>query len=265
MREKRTAEIVRNLTGKIDDVSYDRITRYYPLALTCPTCDGEKSYRLDGKVYECDCELQRLLQRHYFAANIGREYHDICLEHFEGEDRETVVPVVQEYIETFPDNFHYGLGITFSGPWGTGKTFAMNCILKELVKQGRKVYFITFEELITTWGSAYSNDDYKILMERLMSVDVLGLDELKTDPRNRQGFLANGLDVLLRHRTSNLLPTLITTNMTPDQEEEEFGKAYSLLSARNNRVILSGKDQRGGLVRDRNLDLKEKGERRPIC
>lgn len=265
MTQDKKQEIFQNLTGKIDDPSFDRISRLYPVSSDCPTCDGKKTYQLDGKTHNCDCSLQRLLQRHYFAANIGREYHDICLQHFLGADREVVVPVVQEYIENFADNFHYGLGITFSGPWGTGKTFAVSCILKELVKQGRKVYFITFEELINTWGNAYKNDDHSALMERLMSVEVLGLDELTTDPRNKQGFLANGLDVLMRHRTSNLLPTLVTTNMTPDKEEEEFGKAYSLLSARNHRVILAGKDLRREEVRDINRELKEKGERRPIC
>lgn len=252
---------------KIGDDAFNRINDF-PISPinSCPTCDGKKYYHLDGKSYECNCEVQRLLQRHYFAANIGREYHDICLKDFIGPNREIVVPVVQEYIDKFSSNFHYGLGITFSGPLGTGKTFAMTCVLKELVKQGRKVYFTTFQELINTWGASYKDDAAKETLERkLKSVDVLGLDELKSDKRNEIGFLASGLDYIVRHRTSNLLPTLLTTNMTPSQEENEFGKAFSLLSARNQRVFLNGNDNRGTEIRERVYHLASEGDRRPIC
>lgn len=220
---------------------------------------------MHGETYPCDCELQRRLQRLYFAANIGREYHDICLKDFVGPNESRIVPIVSEYIDRFADNFHYGLGITLSGSLGTGKTFAMASILKELVKQGRNVYMVTFDELITTVGGVYSDEEKRRLLDKLMSVELLGLDELKSDPRNKQGFLAGALDVVIRHRTSNLLPTLVTTNMTPEEEEHEFGKAFSLLSARNQRLLLSGDDQRQEHVRILVRKLGGAGERRPIC
>jgi DNA replication protein DnaC len=259
-------EIYSTLTTKsIDNFTFDRIHKVFPLAIDCPTCSGEKSYTLDGKIYECDCELQKMLQKHYFAANIGRAYHTLCLEHFLGDDREVVAPIVLDYIQDFDDNFAYGVGITFAGEIGTGKTMLMSYILKELVKQGRKVYTVPFEQLINVFGSSYSNDESKLLMEKLMSVEVLGLDELRSDSRNKSGFLSDALDVLIRHRTSNLLPTLVTTNMTPQQEREEFGKTYSLLSALNYRLIFTGEDKRGNEIRERERKLKESGERRPIC
>lgn len=248
-----------------DDV-FTKVSSFYPLAKECPTCEGTLFYVLDGNKHTCDCELQKLLQKHYFAANIGREYHDICLEHFIGDDRDKVVPLVQDYIDNFNDNFHYGLGITLNGPVGTGKTFAMCCILKSLVKQGRDVYFTTFDELINTLSTSWDQDTAKrALKNRLMSTEVLGLDELKIDGRNNGGFLADLLDVVLRHRTSNLLPTLITTNMQAFQEEDQFTKSYSLLSARNTRLTLMGTDLRGTAIREITRKLKDSHERRPIC
>jgi DNA replication protein DnaC len=259
--------LLSNLRNRaIDDQTYSRIETFYPLAKICPTCAGKEKYNLDGLTFECDCEIQRILQRHYFASNIGREYHDICLHHFEGPDREGIVPVVLEYIEKFEDNFHFGLGLTFSGTVGTGKTFAMNCVLKELVKQGRNVYFVSFEELINIWGRSYHDNEARLLLEkRLKTAEVLGLDELRTDARNAGGFLANGLDSVIRHRTSNLLPTLVTTNMSKDQEKKEFTKVFSLLAAKNNRVETHGHDRRMAEVRRRNFELKQLGERRPVC
>lgn len=260
-------ELVANLLKRIiSDTVYDKIQNAYPVKEVCPTCGGRGKYSLDFVSFDCDCEVQKLLQRHYFAANIGREYHDICLSDFDGPDTDEVVPVTREYISNFENNFHFGLGITFSGPVGTGKTFAMTCVLKELIKQGEDVHFITFEELINVWGKSWHDDEAKRLLEqRLKTASVLGLDELRTDPRNAGGFLANGLDSVIRHRTSNLLPTLVTTNMKPEEELDQFSKVYSLLSAKNIRVKTNGHDRRMREVRVRNFELNQRGERRPIC
>lgn len=257
--------LTRLLKIKSDNATTDRIQEMYPPG-GCPTCDGRKWYRLDFVQHDCDCQYQIMLQKHYFRANIGREYHDICLQHFDGPDSENVVPVVRDYLSKFEDNFHYGLGLTFTGPYGTGKTFAMTCVLKELVKQGRSVYFIPFEQLINVWGDSWHDAQAKFMLEkRLKGVEVLGLDELRTDPRNSSGFLANGLDSVLRYRTANLLPTLVTTNMTSEMEKSEFAKVYSLLAAKNTRVQTNGHDRRMLEVRQRNHELKERGERRPVC
>lgn len=250
---------------KLDDDTFERVAGMYPPG-GCPTCAGKKFYRLDFQKHECDCELQIALQKHYFRANIGREYHDICLADFEGEDASTVVPAVRTYIDTFENNFHYGLGLTFTGPFGTGKTFALTCVLKELVKSGRNVYFTTFEQLINVWGDSWHDATAKRSLEKqLKNVEVLGLDELKTDPRNASGFLQNGLDSVIRYRTANLLPTLVTTNMTSDLEKSEFAKVYSLLAAKNTRIETHGHDRRMLEVRQRNHQLAVNGERRPVC
>jgi len=238
----------------------------YPVASVCPTCGGAKKYNLDFVTHECDCEIQKLLQRHYFAANIGREYHDICLKDFDGPDSDQVVSQTQAYIDNFQDNFHYGLGLTFSGKVGTGKTFAATCVGKELIKLGQDIYFVGFEDLINIWGRSWHDDDAKkILEKRLKTSSVLILDELRTDQRNLKGFLAQGLESVIRHRTANLLPTLVTTNMDAEEELDQFGKTYSLLSAKNTRIITTGYDRRMREVRNRNFELSKRKERRPIC
>lgn len=259
-------EIIQSLSNKpLDDSDFARV-QTFPVASKCPTCAGRKKYTLDHDVFECDCQLQLLLQKHYFRANIGREYHDICLKDFIGDDTKAVVPVVEEYIHKFEDNFHYGLGLTFRGPVGTGKTFGMTCVLKELVKQGRDVYMTTFEELIDVWGSSWHDDKAKkVLQDKLKRVDVLGLDEVRTDRRNEGGFLANGFDSVVRFRTANLLPTLVTTNMTSEEEKKEFTKVFSLLSARNEVIETKGHDKRMREIRQKNYELRNNGERRPVC
>jgi DNA replication protein DnaC len=261
-------ELIQNLLSrKIADGDFNRIQDSYPVAALCPTCDGKEQYKLNDKWHDCDCQIQKLLQKHYFQANIGREYHDICADiHFEGPDREDVIPVIEDYLKHYTDNFHYGIGVTFSGPVGTGKTFAMTSILKELIKDGRNCYFVGFDELIDVWGRGWHDDTAKkILQDKLKRVEVLGIDELKTDGRNMRGFLAAGFEAVIRHRTSNLLPTLVTTNMTKIEEMAEFSKAYSLLSIRNLRVEFGGHDRRNKDVRPIVHGHARAGERRPIC
>ena len=142
-------EIIKNLGHiSLDDETYDQVTARYPRETPCPTCQGRGMYNLDGRTMHCDCELQRLLQKHYFLANIGREYHDICFNDFLGVDKDNVIPIAMEYLENYEDNFHYGIGVTVAGGVGTGKTFVVSSILKEIVKRGKKAYFISFEELI---------------------------------------------------------------------------------------------------------------------
>jgi DNA replication protein DnaC len=255
-----------NLTGKISDADLDRIGRNFPLSDRCPTCDGQGRYHLDGETYDCDCSYQKLLQRHYFNANIGREYQNICLKDFIGEDAEKVVPIVNDYIENFKNKYDYGIGLTFSGDLGTGKTFAMTSILKELVKQGESVFFVTFEELINLWGDSWHNAEAKaVIQDRVRTAKLLGIDELRTDGRNASGFLANGFDSIVRFRTSNLMPTLVTTNMTRQDEEKEFSKVYSLLSAKNERVSFVGSDKRRKEIRQRTIERSERGDKMPIC
>lgn len=249
----------------MDDDTFERIHSLHQIDGKCPTCGDERKYRLNGKTIECDCDLQRLLQKHYYAANIGREYHDICLEHFIGEDRDSVVQAISEYVDNLASNLHYGFGLTFAGPPGTGKTFAMTAILKEAIKSEISTYFITFEELINVWGSSWNNDESKFLMDKLKSATILGIDELRTDPRNATGFLANGLDTVTRHRTSNLLPTFVTTNMVPGQFEGEFPRVHSLLAAKNDWIVTTGKDLRMNEIRENNRRLAKSGERRPVC
>ena len=265
MSELTREEIQKNLLNKIDDSTFDHISHYFNLNGGCPTCGGRRKYTLNFETYECDCEMQMLLQRHYLAANIGKEYHNICLDDFFSMDKDKIVPVAREYIEKFEDNFYYGVGITYSGPVGTGKTFAMNCVLKELIKQGRMVYFINFEQLIDAWASRYKDPESERILDLAFKVDVLGVDEWRTDKRNEGGCLAAGFDRIIRHRTSNLLPTFGTTNMTRTLEEQEFYKAFSLLSGKNIRVETVGHDVRMRELRDMRFAERKRGDRRPVC
>jgi DNA replication protein DnaC len=259
------SDITRNLTNKISDADFVRLEKTYPVSGKCPTCGDTGVYTLDFVSHSCDCTTQKLLARNYYAANIGREYHGLCIDDFFGEATK-LGEIVKVYVDKFEDNYHYGTGLTFMGPYGTGKTMALMIALKEIIKRGRSAYFTTFGDLIAVWGSSWQDDESKrILSTKLRTVDLLGIDELRTDKRNEGGFLADGLDAIIRARTSNNLPTLVTTNMDDKQQENQFAKVYSLLSAKNEVVQTHGRDKRRDEVRKVNIERRERGERVPVC
>jgi DNA replication protein DnaC len=257
-------EILANLQP-LSDEEYDRVHQHYVIRPVCPTCDGLESYNYQGKTFECDCYLQRMLQKHYYAANIGREYHDLDIDEFFGDNRDLVVPKVHAYIDNIADNLHFGTGLTLTGDIGTGKTMAISVILKELIKRGIPCHMVRFNDLINAWGAAYKDETADALHWRMKSIPVLGLDELKTDPRNAAGFLGDGLEAVIRHRVSNLQPTLVTTNLTTDAFVREFPKAASLLGSRNELISLNGRSVRENEVKKEAFRLKDARERRPIC
>lgn len=53
--------------------------------------------------------------------------------------------------------------------------------------------------------------------------------------------------------------------MNREDEQAEFFKVYSLLSARNVRIETKGTDLRNNEIRRRIFELARGGERRPIC
>lgn len=262
-----TNETLKMLARKtLSDVDFYRLDTRFNLD-RCPTCGGRERYVYEGVIYDCDCTMQKMLYKHYLAANIPDRYHDICVnEHFEGTNRAQALEITERYLSHFEDLSHFGLGLTLSGTYGTGKTFVICHILKELIKQGHNVYFTTFRDLINTWGASWQDDEAKrLLNDRLLTAEVLGIDELDSDARNAAGFLQSGLDNVIRHRTSFRLPTLITTNMLPQNFVKEYPKVASLLSEANDIIYLVGDDARSGFVGKTNRQLADRGERRPIC
>lgn len=243
---------------------------------TCPTCGSvEKvideefgiidrvngTYKLDGVEHACDCEEQILLRKHYLLAGIGDQYMRLNWDkEFSGD------PNAGSMVATYLDNLEAmrmnGMGIEFSAPeLGVGKTFAATHIAKVLIKNGQRVKFVHFIDMVET----FKKSDAEALEEELRKVTYLVLDEVLPPVSAAQGNLfAPKLESIIRHRTNFNLPTIMTTNLTKAQLEEHYPRTYSLLAAKQIRVEMDGKDMRKGEINTRNLELIENGERRPI-
>lgn len=239
---------------------------------TCPTCHASQidvdednwgwengTYRYKGEEHDCDCDFQRALFRQYLFANIPEQYMRLNWADYTGSPE--VLEPVATYLEKWQSFRDNGMGMMFmSENLGVGKTFAATHIGKELTKRGIHVYYTPFIKVVDTYMQA----DREEIEDRLFDTQVLILDEVMRPYGNQQPLFAMKFENLVRYRTDHNLPTIVTTNMEPDELHETFPRVYSLLEAKQWLVVLRGEDARRKIIADENLEIALNNEIRPI-
>lgn len=241
---------------------------------TCPTCQSKPievspdvygwengTFQLFGKTYPCDCQNQMELRKHYLLAGIGDQYMRLNWDKDFTGDPDTI-----EYVKSYLDGWEsfrlHGMGVEFASPkLGVGKTFAATHIAKYMIKQGEKVQFVHFKEVINSFEKSNAEE----IEEKFRSVTYLILDEV-TSPVSAasSNLFSSKLEDLVRHRTNFNLPTIMTTNLTQDELLEAYPRSYSLLAAKQLRIPMKGDDKRIDSLNISNLDLALNNEVRPI-
>lgn len=278
LSEKKNRQPTRLRLPRLTNKEYDSVAalakRTCPLD-QCPTCGAREiliddsyygwengTYRLDGEEHPCDCQTQMELRKHYLHANIGDQYQRLNWKDFYGSA--DARDAVDSYLENWDHVKILGMGLEFSSPkLGTGKTFCATYVGRELIKRGVKVYFMPFLDVIELLGK---DQEYRNEQEdRLRDTTVLILDEVvPAVSAPQRALFSTKFEQLIRHRTNFNAPTIMTTNMTPDQLHDEYPRTYSLLEAKQVRVEMTGEDARMGERSMRNLELLTNGEVEPI-
>ena len=145
---------------------------------------------------------------------------------------------IRAFADKFPDTTVKNL--VFYGKTGTGKTHLTQCFCRAEEERGFSVYYATALELNETFlryhtGKSDSRTDD---MEKLLSADVLAIDDLGTEPVLKNVTKEYLLSVVST-RTLRKKHTVITTNLEPKDfllryEERLFSR---LADKRNSRWI----------------------------
>ena len=137
----------------------------------CPTCEkknfnieGKSTYKWKGEWFECDCELQLQLYKHYLLAGIGVTYQRLDWSYFEGDSEALKLARLYLKNEEFVSR---GIGLLFFGEYGVGKTMLANLVLKELVKRGKSCYGTTFAGMIAMFTAGWRSDAQRAEFARL--------------------------------------------------------------------------------------------------
>lgn len=229
----------------------------------CPTCRKTGTYLWRNEVHECDCEEQLRLHMLYLHAGIGTTYQRLEWEDYKG-DRDTVLAIAR-YVDAHKAYIQRGMGLFFTGPYGSGKTMLANLALKEFVRLGYKCYATTFATTINMFTAGWkSAAEQRYFEDRFIGSEVLLLDDVGRELRGTSKLSETTFDNILRQRVQYGRPTFITTNLDSEELEEGYGSAVlSLLREKSIVFEFAGEDYRGKAnLRER--EEIERGEVRPI-
>lgn len=160
--------------------------------------------------------------------NLPARYHMANL----GDLKPKQIEGIQGYIDTLPQQIRDGVGLLLWGNNSSGKTYIAAALCKRVWGQYRVAsYFITARDLYTAWikDRLVSTDSEETVLERASRIRFLVIDDLGREYRTDSKFFESNLGALIRDRTSNLNTTVITTNLSPLQIDEIYGKATSEL------------------------------------
>ncbi len=210
-----------------------------------PIFDCEKCHDtgfIEGK--PCDClrpivsnilynrsELNKVLEKENFDTFNFDYYSEDFIDEVSGESAldniEKVVDYCRYYIKHFNDSKD---NLLFYGNAGTGKTFLVNCIVKELIDKSQSVIYLSavqFFDLLADYAfrrkesSVYRN----ISMNELLGCDLLVIDDLGSEMKNT--FTNSALFDCLNERLIHQKPTIISTNLSFRELQENYDERIS--------------------------------------
>lgn len=118
-------------------------------------------------------------------------------------------------------------GLLLAGSVGSGKTFLASCIANALLDEGKEVLFVVVPDLLdglkATYDSSKSGEyTEQEILDAAKKVGVLILDDLGA--HNYTEWVRNKIYTIINYRLNYLLPTIVTTNLTPDDLETYLGE-----------------------------------------
>lgn len=239
----------------LDDEDFLRLKKTHGSSLwsrphPCQTCGDKGWFRRrepDGSIaeYHCSCEEQWLLHLWLLNAGIGMAYQRLSLRDVPDERLKSVTEAL-DYITYIEGNLRLGLGMMlWSELRGTGKTLVATLALKRVLAAGYDGYFTTFPDMLDMYQSTWRDKEEKAWFDRrVRNVQFLVIDDIgKEGPQRSRDVSESMVDAVIRARNAASLPTIITTNLSPEEVDQGYSVA-SLLAGTVKPVHVVGQDYR---------------------
>jgi DNA replication protein DnaC len=217
------------------------------LVKNCKDCEGSGSVSKQGtnKAVMCDCQNRALSNSYLVASGIPRKYLD---ENWNWENincNKDSIDKVRKYVGTFVQNYYAGKWLYIYGRQGRGKSLLESLSARDIIKKINpdtdrhfKVAFIIFEEMVQLSHEArndsISRKRYNAIIENtdLLIIDNIG-SETGTVPYN-----SKVLEYILRKRDNNCMPTIISSNFTPEQIKNHYSDTIHDFIVQNSELVL---------------------------
>jgi DNA replication protein DnaC len=198
----------------------------------CPlgVCDGSGWILGPENVARpCECRDRRMARRRARGVRsvIPRRYRDVSLEIARNDGVNPVVlKVVGDFLEEIGPRLDKGQGLWLAGRVGAGKTALAMLVSKTALEVGRTVAIYSLPKLLARIRATYEKDlggdSYTQFFDRLISVDLLHVDDLGVEKRS--DWVLEQLYSVVNERYEMERSMVVTTNLEQPALEEQIGE-----------------------------------------
>lgn len=196
------------------------------LVKQCVKCKGTGSIDKPGSnmAVMCVCQEQALLNAHLASAGIPRKYLNKNW-NWEGlNNSKESTNKVRKYASNFEDHYYDGEGLYLYGQQGRGKSLLESLVARQVAakinpdhNKHNRVAFIIFEELVQLTHQSRSDLTARALYHTIVSKpDLLIIDNIGSETGSKE-YNTKVLEFILRKRDNDNVPTIISSNYTPEQ------------------------------------------------
>ena len=131
-----------------------------------------------------------------------------------------------DFVKGVVQDSHH-IGLMYSGPAGSGKTYLAAAMANELVRHNISVLFVVVPDLLDELRATYDRKDVSEydLLDMAKTIPVLILDDLGA--HNYTEWTVNRIYSILNYRVNESLPTIVTTNLHNDDIAKHLGERTS--------------------------------------
>lgn len=204
-------------------------------------------------------------------AGIPVRFRDLGLDDYEPNDSTgaDALDIAYKFVENFQNHFispnrrtrgdypsrreDIGRGLMLWGRNGTRKTTLAAAIATEVqwLSLNYQVFMIRFADyknaLTTTYGDKDSEEylEAKRILRMAEKATLLVLDDIGQEHRTSSGFTESVLHELVRRRVEDSRPTVVTTNVDPDDMYSVYGPSFDSFRREAFETIqMAGSDSR---------------------
>ena len=223
---------------------------YGDVRYTCPHCK-DTGY-IDG-VKTCQCLRELIVKERIASSAMGRLIETQSFDNFDlewysydpkvYEKMKANLAAARNYVRDFDKRQE---NLLLIGSTGTGKTHVSTAIARELIHKGYDVIYDSTYNIIADFESDRFKNGYgnESKSDKYTECRLLIMDDLGTEFTNQ--FTVSTLYNLLNTRQNKGLPTIISTNLSPEELARKYeDRIYSRIIGSGCRVLaFFGKDRR---------------------
>lgn len=222
----------------------------------CPLCE-DRGIILEGDIAKpCRCMQQKKVENRFRHARMARSLMNSRFEHFHLDyydsgsnpahrlNAQKARSAALEFVEGCLEGEDTGLGLLFTGPVGSGKTFLAACIANALIEKDFRVLFLVVPDLLDELRATFSNKgehNEMDLLDTAREIPILVLDDLGA--HNYTEWTRNRLYSIINYRLNEQLQTVITTNLSLEEMETYLGDRTTSRLLQMSRVFRLTCDQ----------------------